>query len=411
MTLTELRNKLEAKRAALREVFKAAGTPPDLTRSEVLSLLVAVDAADALAKIRERNHEINDLFDEAKDAADLERISSDLDDVGAALGQPAPRHPVPPEARRSTIGAAITESDAFLAYRAARGQYDGTVADYGLREIRATLLETADGVAPESVRSGRLVEAVTRPIQVLDIIPSGNLDQAANVYMEEVLRTHSAAERREGAAYAEDAFKWARRSDPAVSIGTSLPVTDEQFEDVPGLRSYLDLRMTFGLRQRMDSQVLNGNGTPPNFEGLLNRGGIQTQAKGSDPVPDAIFKAMTKIRVVGRSNPTHVVLNPYDWQDIRLLRTADGVYIWGSPSEAVAARLWGAPVVQSDALAENTGLVGDFTFCQLLERRGLDVQVGYVNDDFTTGMRTIRADVRAAFSVYRAAAFCTVTSI
>jgi hypothetical protein len=47
-----------------------------------------------------------------------------------------------------------------------------------------TLMATSAGYAPESVRLPGLVEAVTRPIQLLDIIPLARTGQAAVPYME-----------------------------------------------------------------------------------------------------------------------------------------------------------------------------------------------------------------------------------
>jgi HK97 family phage major capsid protein len=130
-------------------------------------------------------------------------------------------------------------------------------------------------------------------------------------------------------------------------------------------------------------------------------------------VPDAIFKAMTKVRVTGRALPTHILLHPNDWQQIRLLRTADGLYIWGNPSEAGVERIWGLPVVQNESLTENAGLVGSFmaAWIQLVERRGITVEMGFVGSNFTEGKQTLRASGRWALPVYRPAAFCTVTGI
>ncbi len=167
------------------------------------------------------------------------------------------------------------------------------------------------------------------------------------------------------------------------------------------------------LRQRLDTQILVGNGTAPNLRGILNVVGIQTQAKGSDPAPDAIYKAMTLIRVGGRAIPGPVVMHPTNWQDIRLLRTADGIYIWGSPSEAGPERIWGNQVVLADGLTLGTAVLGDWAnFSELDEKRGIEVKITDSHGTFfIEGKQAIRADMREAFVVYRPAAFATVTGL
>ena len=64
------------------------------------------------------------------------------------------------------------------------------------------------------------------------------------------------------------------------------------------------------------------------------------------------------------------------------------------------------------AVTEGTMIVGDYVrFAGLHMRQGVEVQVGYVNDDFTDGRVTIRAGARAALVHYRPAAFTAVTGV
>jgi HK97 family phage major capsid protein len=230
--------------------------------------------------------------------------------------------------------------------------------------------------------------------------------------MRETITTVAAAERAEAGLYAEADISYAEDSSTVRSIGVSLPVSDEQLEDVPGVQGMIDGRLLFFLRQRLDGQVLTGTGAAPLLRGILNVVGVQTQAKGADPTFDAIHKAITLVQVTGRSVPSAIILHPNDWQDIRLTRTADGIYILGNPADVGAQRLWGLPAVVTDAETEGTGLVGDFVnHCELRPRSGAQVQVGLDADDFTHGLQTIRAGLRTAFVVYRPTAFCMITGV
>ncbi len=225
--------------------------------------------------------------------------------------------------------------------------------------------------------------------------------------------TNNAAEVLEGGSCGESALALTEQTSTVRKVSTFLPVTDETFEDEARAESYVNNRLPFMLRQRLDGQILVGNGTAPNLRGVNNVVGIQTQAKGADPTPDAVYKAIVLVRTTGQAMPDAFVVNPLDWQDVRLLRTVDGIYIWGNPSEAGPERIWGLQVAQAQAQTQNTGVVGDFgNFSELAVRRGVEVKVSDSHSTyFVEGKQAIRADLRAALIFYRPTAFCTVTGI
>lgn len=326
----------------------------------------------------------------------------------APTGKDAEKRPVV-----KNLGDVFVESGALKAARSKQsGSFELADADAKAFLEMKTVFSTAAGWAPQSIRTGRVVLDEQREVEVTDILPLFPTNQAAVVYMEETTFTNAAAERAEGGAYAESAFALTQRSVTVRSIGTSLPVTDEQLEDEEGVQAYLNQRMGFAVRQRVDTQVLSGDGNAPNLLGTLNVASINSQAKGALSVPDAVYKGIDLVRTVGRAQANVVLFNPTDWQGVRLSKTTDGIYIWGSPSEAGPASIWGLPVVLSTAVPQGTAIAGDYArFSGLHVKKGLFVETGYTNDDFTDGRVTIRAGMRCAIVHYRAPAFSQITGL
>lgn len=434
LPLDQAREKMQARQQELREILKQSAKEDgtyDYTQVKIAGLELK-SSDDFVKAIRERNAELDELGAHIDDQLTIKQVAQDLETRSKGLrnfpfpgsggqgGTPANQQ------QFKSIGERVIESKAFKEWQAGSRANaldvsfeDMLGSDYLAKAAqfetmgRKALMATTAGYAPESLRIPGFVEAVTRPIQLIDILPMARTSFAAVLWMEETTRTHAAAETAEGAAVPESTFVFTQRNSPVVKIGDSIPVTDEQLEDVAMIEGYLNARLAFGVRQRLDQQVLIGNGTAPNLRGILNTAGIQTQAKGADPIMDAIFKAIINIYLVGRAMATHIVMHPRDYQRVRLTRTADGLYIMGEPQDAGVPRLWGLPVVMNDALTEGTALIGAFDpmYINLYERRGLDLQIGYVGNQFREGTRTMRADIRAALAVGRPAAFCTATGL
>lgn len=411
--LTELRGKLNERRDVLGKVFEEAGSDLDLSK------VTAIDGADDAAKaeqIRALNNEMTDL---SKEIEKEEAEPSDFSDVRANLESFAAKRQHPGhqtqgkkrEVEFASIGEMFTKSPAFR--KAAEGHM-GPEADFPDVDIKAALFQTGGGWSAPSIRSDRVVDFAVRPLVLADLLPIVNVTLPTYLYMEETTFTNSAATVAEGASKPEVALALTERTETIRKIAGYLPVTDEQLDDVPAARQYIDNRLGYMVKQILDTQIISGNGSGTNLVGINHsaRSGVQQQAKAGDTAHDATYKAMTKIRVNAFSEPNGAVFHPNDWQDIRLAQASgSGVYLWGNPSEPGLERIFGLPVVLTTGASEGTALVGDFNQASLLFRQGLTMKVGYVNDDLIKNRQTVVAELRAAVAVFRPAAFCEVTGV
>ncbi len=410
--LVEKRAELAAKTKKFQEVMDAStteGGATDLSRAPVLEKLGAADASDAkgkvaslYAEIESLNHDVDELH-----LAEMKRgVSRIGDDLKRPIRQTIPGTALTDEPR--SFGQLAVDAKGFM--QGVRDKVYPTRAevDIGIK----TLMQTSAGWQPRTGNGDRVVDFIIRPVQVLDFIPSDTTELFEYPFMKETTRTQAAAELAEAGTYAEDAFAYTRAVSPVRKIGSQIPVTDEQLADEGSVRALIDNRLRFGLLARLDQQVLVGDGTSPNLSGVNDAASIQIQAKGADPHANAFFKAMTKVRITGRAAPDLIVMHGNDWQDIRLSQNAQGDYQFGPPSAVGQDTLWGLPVVQSEALTEGTALVGSFRqYSLLLYRKGIEVMTGYIASQFIEGKVTLRADLRAAFVVFRDEAFCRVTGL
>lgn len=305
----------------------------------------------------------------------------------------------------------FTHSDSYRAYREGKSKhFELTMTQEEFHGEKAIV--TLGTISPRDFRMPGILGFPEQAPTIADMLASGTIDVNALSYYEELAPTENATTVAEGGVKPESGLDFIIRNEVAAKIATWIPATDELLADMPAMLAYIQNRLrTFVLREE-ERQILDGDGTGTNMTGILNRSGVQTQAVGTGPVPDALFRAMTLVRVNAFEEPTGVVMNPLDWQNIRLLTTADGVYIWGPPMDNGPERIWGIPVRQTSAIPQGTAVVITRSAAQVFRRTPVQVATSSEHADyFIRNQLAIRAEERILLAVYRPAAFVEVTGL
>lgn len=272
---------------------------------------------------------------------------------------------------------------------------------------------------------GGLVLIEQQRLTIRDLLSAGETTQNTIYYPKEDVYVNGAAMTGEEGEKPEATLDIGSGSAPVKKIAVLIKVTDEMWDDFPMLRDYINMRLRFMVEQEEEDQLLNGSGTGNDITGILNTSGILTQAKGADTNLDAIHKAITKVRTpaasVGGYEPDGLVINPTDWQLLRLAKDGNNQYFGGGPftgeygvgNYKLFPPVWGLQPVVTTAITAGTALVGAFKLgAQIFQRSGIDVKTFDQNeDDVNFNRKTIRVEERLALAVYRPSAFCTVTSI
>jgi len=248
---------------------------------------------------------------------------------------------------------------------------------------------------------------------VEDLFPHGSTGSKSIDYFIQTTDTDNAAAVAEGTAPTDSAFAWTLTTDPVETVSTWIPMTHEAISDNIGLQSTVTGMLAKRLQKKSNNLILAGDGNTPNPTGVFIRTGFQTQAKGTDPAFDAIFKAMTKVEVTGDAICDFVTIHPTDWQNIRLTRTTDGLYILGNPADSAPLNIWGVPVRKTTGIGSaGTAGVGDSSYAEVVEREGVTVEVSTEHSTYFTERKVaVLLYRRFAVADYRPSAFATVTGL
>lgn len=210
------------------------------------------------------------------------------------------------------------------------------------------------------------------------------------------------------------------RTDSLKKVAGILRFSDEMVEDFGFLVSEINNRGLYLLGLAEEAQLLSGDGVGTNVLGLLNRSGVQLESAANiSDNPDAIFRAATKVATATGLTSDAVVINPLDYQALRLRKDGNGQYYgggffqnqYGNGGIMEEPPIWGMRTVVTPMMAAGSVLVGALRQAATVYRKG-GVRIESTNshnDDFAYNLITTRIEERIALAVRVPAALVKVT--
>lgn len=301
-----------------------------------------------------------------------------------------------------SLGATFAKSEVFRALQAgqsARARLNvKTILSLGPGGLPAGGVPVAPMYAP-------MVAPPVVPLMLRDVIPVGRTSSNLIEYVRESGYTNAAAVAPEGTQKAESNLTFALIQAPVVTLAHWILASKQVLSDLPQLESYINGRLTFGLKRAEESQLLSGNGSGGSITGFLPTVPSSTTAASATTTLDAVRFAKTEVEMSGYV-PNAVVLNPVDWQNIDTAKDTLGRYLLSNPTQQIVSPLWGMRTVVSVSMPAGFFLLGDFNMSQIWDREDANIMASTEDrDNFIKNMVTLLAEERIALAIYALNAF------
>ncbi|MDE3797605.1 phage major capsid protein [Sinorhizobium meliloti] len=257
-----------------------------------------------------------------------------------------------------------------------------------------------------SDRETEIVGLPKRQMTIRSLLTQGRTGSNAIEYARQTVRTNNAAMVSEGVAKPESDYKWDQETANVRTIAHWVHVSRQAMEDAAQLQTEIDSELRYGLALREELQLLKGDGTGQNLEGLVTAATafVPAFAVSGATMIDTLRLALLQASLA-EYPADGIVLNPTDWARIELTKDGEFRYIFANVMQLAGPQLWGRPVVETQSMDADEFLVGAFrTAATIYDRMDPEVIASSEDrDNFIKNMITVRAEERLALAIKRPA--------
>lgn len=396
------------------EQLNAASTELKNAQSKMAEEIKANGAASQEAKALAEKAEAN--FTELKGM--FEKVDEQLKDMQVKQS----RHGQGGRELKS-LGAAFTSSDV---YESMKSSGRGSNQPMSMDKKDISNLAASAGALVRPDRDPRVFQDPNRPLRIRDLIPTVPTSSNAVEFMRELSFDNQAGPQGTVAGIGSGEFVAKNKSDltyelvtkPVRTIAHWMAASRQVLSDAPMLQNLIDNRLTYGLDLESDDQLLNGDGTGQNLDGILqdpaiNDAGELPSGTTDADIPSAMIDHIRKaIRIEQQNeyyNMTGLVLNPVDWEILETAKATDGHYLMVSmPTGRATETVWRVPVIVTNAMPASTFLIGDWNMGAVIyDREDVSVRVSESHADyFVKNGVAVLAEERYTLAIPLPNAFC-----
>jgi len=383
-----------------------AGEPGDV-KKQVLDAIKSHsdELTRAIAKTETDVKEHGQVLESTKnEIVALSEKGSDLEARLTELEQRSVRGDGDAEEKK-TLGQMFVDFDGFKEF-AGKQKHKGQSPLLELKDITSSSSSAGDGIW--SYRDPEIVTDPYRPRMLRSLIPTVPVGSNLVEWVRTNIRTNNADMVSETGLKPKSEITYERKETPVRKVAHYFKTSSEVLSDFARLRAEIDNEGFEMLRQVEEDQLMQGDGTGINLLGLVPQATAYNPAntQSGDQQVDIIRRAILQVRQ-SFYGATGIVMNPADWAAIELLKDGENRYLFSAVTTGAPARLWGLPVVESDAIDAGEFMVGAFsTAASIYDRMQAAVYLSTENeDDFINNMVSIMFEERLALAVKRPLAF------
>lgn len=208
----------------------------------------------------------------------------------------------------------------------------------------------------------------------------------------------------EGAEKNQTDFDLVERSSEVKKISAYIKVSKEMLADIAFMRGEINNELMELVQLKLDEQILLGDGTGSNLTGIDLNATPWAAGSFAGTIPSANNTDVLRVAIAQIATlnfeANYIVLNPQDCAALELTKTQTAEYTYPiNLTYGMPKTIYGVPVIENNLIPAGTFYVGDFSKSNLRVREDMNIQVGYVNDDFTKNLITILCEARAAHFV------------